>query len=58
MTAQEVYALLDAAGVDYEVVEIFDGARFIRIEVDEFNENIDIAIDDISHINEQEGESK
>ena len=35
MTAQELYALLDKAGVEYEVVEIFEGARFVRVVVDE-----------------------
>jgi hypothetical protein len=35
MTAKEVYALLDEAGIEYEVIEIFEGARFVRIEVEE-----------------------
>ena len=35
MTAKEIYELLDKAGVDYEVIEIFEGARFIRVEVQE-----------------------
>ena len=35
MTAQEIYDLLDKAGVEYEVVEIFEGARFIRVVVEE-----------------------
>jgi glutaredoxin-related protein len=38
MTAQELYELLDKAGVDYEVVEIFEGARWLRIEVVELDE--------------------
>ena len=38
MTAQEIYDLLDKAGVDYEVVEIFEGARWLRIEVEETEE--------------------
>lgn len=38
MTAQEIYDLLDKAGVDYEVVEIFEGARWLRIEVEEEDE--------------------
>ena len=33
MTAQELYELLDKARVEYEVVEIFEGARWLRIEV-------------------------
>jgi hypothetical protein len=35
MTAEELYALLDKAGIDYEVVEIFEGARFLRVLVDD-----------------------
>lgn len=39
MTAQEVYELLDKAGIDYELVEIFEGARFLRVVVDEVVED-------------------
>lgn len=35
MTPTELYNLLDKAGVDYEVVEIFEGARWLRVEVEE-----------------------
>ncbi len=35
MTPEELYALLDKAGIEYEVVEIFEGARWLRIEVEE-----------------------
>lgn len=38
MTPQELYEILDKAGVDYEVIEIFEGARFLRVEVIELNE--------------------
>jgi hypothetical protein len=38
MTPQELYEVLDNAGVEYEIVEIFDGTRLIRIEVTEENE--------------------
>ena len=38
MTPKELYELLDKAGVEYEVVEIFEGARFIRVEVQEEEE--------------------
>ena len=38
MTPKELYDLLDKAGVDYEVIEIFEGARFLRIEVVEIDE--------------------
>jgi len=33
MTALEIYQLLDGAGIKFEVIEIFEGSRFIRIEV-------------------------
>lgn len=39
MTADELYAALDKAGIEYEVVEIFEGARWLRIEVDEEGED-------------------
>jgi len=39
MTAQELYELLDKAGLDYEVVEVFEGARWIRFDVEEEEEN-------------------
>lgn len=35
MTAQEVYELLDRAGVKFKIVEIFEGLRHLRVEVDE-----------------------
>ena len=35
MTAQELYELLDKAGLDYEVVEVFNGTRWIRFDVEE-----------------------
>ena len=35
MTPSELYALLDKAGIEYEVVESFEGARWLRIEVEE-----------------------
>lgn len=35
LTAKEIYNLLDTAGIDFEVIEIFEGARFLRIEVDD-----------------------
>lgn len=44
MTVLELYALLDKAGIDYEVIEIFEGARYLRVDVTETegeaNENI------------------
>ena len=38
MTAYELYEALDKAGIDFEVVEIFDGLRVISIMVDEVDE--------------------
>jgi len=35
MTPKEMYDLLDKAGIDYEVVEIFEGVRLVRIYVQE-----------------------
>jgi len=35
MTPQELYEIIDKAGVDYEVIEIFEGSRLIRVEVEE-----------------------
>ena len=35
MTPQELYALLDKAGVEYELIEIFEGARYLRVVVNE-----------------------
>ena len=37
MTAQELYTALDQLGIDYEVVEIFDGSRIIRFDVEKFD---------------------
>jgi hypothetical protein len=33
MTPEELYALLDAHGIDYEIIEIFEGARLLNITV-------------------------
>ena len=35
MTPQELYDLLDKAGLDYEVVEVFEGSRWVRFDVEE-----------------------
>ena len=44
MTPSELYDALDRAGVDYEVVEIFDGVRVIRVQVwDEQNDGVSIS---------------
>lgn len=39
MTPNELYDLLDKAGVDFEIIEIFEGARFIRVVVDDEEES-------------------
>jgi hypothetical protein len=39
MTPMELYELLNNAGVDYEVTEIFEGVRYIRVVVKEENED-------------------
>jgi hypothetical protein len=35
MTADQLYDLLEKAGIEFEVVEIFDGLRIISIQVEE-----------------------
>jgi hypothetical protein len=35
MTPQELYDLLDANDIEYEIVEIFEGVRILSIEVTE-----------------------
>jgi len=35
MTPKVLYKFLDDAGVDYEVTEIFEGVRYIRVMVEE-----------------------
>ena len=39
MTAMELYELLNNAGVDYEVVQIFEGARWIQVKVEEVEDD-------------------
>ena len=41
MSPEEMYELLDKAEIDYEVVEIFEGVRIVRILVDEEEEDND-----------------
>ena len=40
MTAKEIYEALDAAGIEYEVVEIFEGVRYLRVIVEEPEEEV------------------
>jgi hypothetical protein len=35
MTAEQLYDLLEKAGIEFDVVEIFDGLRIISIQVEE-----------------------
>jgi hypothetical protein len=35
MTAKELYELLGNGGVDYEVTEIFEGVRYLRVQIQE-----------------------
>ena len=35
MTADELYEALDKLGVEYDVVEVFDGLRVINVQVGE-----------------------
>jgi len=39
MTAQELYEILDKAGVVYDVVETFEGVRLLSVEVVEPEED-------------------
>lgn len=43
MTPSELYDALDRAGVDYEIVEIFEGVRVISVQV--WDEETDIMSD-------------
>jgi hypothetical protein len=38
MTPTQLYDLLEKAGVEYEIVEIFEGVRILSIEVDDNKE--------------------
>jgi len=38
MKVKELYELLDKAGVDYEVVDIYEGLRILRVVVLEEDE--------------------
>lgn len=42
MTPNELYDVLDRLDVEYEVVEIFEGARILNIEVDEPTEEDEV----------------
>jgi hypothetical protein len=38
MTAAELYSILNENGVDFDVIEVFEGSRFIRVEIEEDDE--------------------
>ncbi len=38
MTAQELYQVLNEAGVEYEVAEMHEGVRYLRVVVDELEQ--------------------
>jgi hypothetical protein len=38
MTAAELYVILNREGVDFDIIEVFEGSRFIRVEVEEEEE--------------------
>ena len=35
MKPEELYALLDAHGIEYEIIEIFEGVRLLSIQVND-----------------------
>jgi len=39
MTPTQLYDLLEKAGVEYEIVEIFEGVRILSIEVNDERED-------------------
>ena len=39
MSPEKLYALLNAHGIEYEVVEIFEGLRILSIEVNDEDED-------------------
>jgi len=40
MTPQELYELLNNAGVEYEVTEMYEGVRYLRVVVEELKEEV------------------
>ena len=39
MTPQELYELLNKADVEYEVTELYEGVRYLRVVVEELKED-------------------
>jgi hypothetical protein len=42
MTSQELYKKLSEAGIEFEVVEIFEGVRLLEFLVEEVNEEEEV----------------
>jgi hypothetical protein len=42
MTALELYKLLDLLDIDYDVIEIFDGSRWLSFKVEEEEKNEEV----------------
>ncbi len=47
MTPNQLYDLLDNAGVEFEIIEIFDGVRFLRVVVEE-PETVSTTLEDVA----------
>lgn len=41
MNANEIYKVLDKAGIEYEVTEMYEGVRYLRVVVEELKEEVD-----------------
>ena len=48
MTPTKLYELLDQAGIEFDIVEIFEGVRFLRVVVEEETDN-ESEISEIDH---------
>ena len=35
MTAAELYSILNENGVEFDVIEVFEGSRFIRVGIED-----------------------
>lgn len=46
MTPKELFEFLDRHGLDYELVEIFEGVRILAIEVEEEDDGPTMGVDD------------
>ena len=48
MTPTKLYELLDQAGIEFDIIEIFEGVRFLRVVVEEETDN-ESEISEIDH---------